>query len=272
MANTEGKTALERNIAIHNKIAKKYEALHGEIYNGTEQERLRKSLMLALSFVQTGDRPVTVLDFGCGAGNLTAHLADLGCEVIAADVSAGFLDLVSSRSYTSKVTTLTLNGLDLAGVEDDSVSLVAMYSVLHHVPDYLSLMKEFGRVLKPGGVLYIDHEAADLVWEEGGLAEFQKAMKKNSKIEFEKYFVLSNYIDRFVRVFINPKYQREGDIHVFKDDHIEWNEVRKELHACGLDIIHEEDYLLHRRSYDTKTYEEWKNKLGDMHLAIARKR
>ena len=158
--------ALEHNIAVHNKIAKKYESIHGEIYNEIEQARLLTSLASALSYVQTGSPKILALDFGCGAGNLTKHLTLLGCEVIAADVSTGFLDLISSRKYKERVVTFNLNGTDLKGLEDESVDIIAMYSVLHHVPDYLSLIKEFSRVLNKGGVIYIDHEASENIWND----------------------------------------------------------------------------------------------------------
>ncbi len=268
---TMGKSQLEHNIAVHNKIAKKYEALHGEIYNEIEQARLRKGLEKALSHAETKSSQLTALDFGCGAGNLTHHLTELGCEVIAADVSTGFLHLVASRTYKRNVTTIQLNGLDLEGIADASVDIVAMYSVLHHVPDYLSLMKEFARVLKPGGVLYIDHEASSFIWKGNEYEMFQSEMKRASPIDFKKYFVLTNYIDRGIRMFANPKYQREGDIHVFKDDHIEWGAIRDELAKHMISSVEEEDYLLYRRNYSKEVYNLWKNKLGDMHLLIGKK-
>lgn len=266
-----GKSQLEHNIAVHNKIAKKYEALHGEIYNETEQARLRQCLEKALSHVETKSSPLIALDFGCGAGNLTHHLTELGCEVIAADVSTGFLHLVASRSYKKKVTTIQLNGIDLEGITDASVDVVAMYSVLHHVPEYLSLMKEFARVLKPGGVLYIDHEASSCMWKGNEYELFQSEMKSKSGVDFKKYFVLTNYIDRGIRMFSNPKYQREGDIHVFKDDHIEWGAIREGLAKCMITPVEEKDYLLYRRNYNKEVYNLWENKLGDMHLLIGKK-
>ena len=48
---------------------------------------------------------------------------------------------------------------------DGSYDMVATYSVLHHVPDYLRIVEEMARVLKPGGILYLDHEASDSYWE-----------------------------------------------------------------------------------------------------------
>lgn len=264
---------LESNIRAHNKVAKKYERIHGEIYNDVEQARLHESLTTALSYVNTGNIIKCALDFGCGAGNLTKHLTSLGCEVIASDVSQGFLDLVASRTYATSVKTVRLNGVDLSNIQNDSVDMVATYSVLHHVPDYLAIIKEFMRVLKSGGVIYIDHELSKNFWEkDSSLKAFELEMKGKSIPELGKYFVLTNYIDWAIRKFSNPRYRREGDIHVFEDDHIEWAKIASTLIEAGGEVLLEKDYLLFKRNYDVSVYNAYKNIVGDMHFMIVRKR
>lgn len=268
----EKKSPLELNIQAHNKIAKRYERIHGEIYNDVEQARLRESLVTALSYIKTTNSIKKVLDFGCGAGNLTKHLTDLGCEVIASDVSQGFLDLIASRTYITSVKTMRLNGIDLADIPNDSVDMVATYSVLHHIPDYLNILKEFVRVLKKDGVIYIDHESSEYVWKnDSRFKVFTSEMKRKSIPELGKYFVFTNYIDWAIRKFINPRFRREGDIHVFEDDHIEWQYVSSTLIADGCDVLLEKDYLLFKRNYDVFVYNSYRDKISDMHLLIARK-
>lgn len=264
---------LESNILAHNKVAKKYERIHGEIYNDVEQARLRESLATALSNINTGNSIKTVIDFGCGAGNLTRHLTSLGCAVIASDVSQGFLDLVASRTYVAPVKTVRLNGVDLSNIPNDSVDMVATYSVLHHVPDYLGILKEFMRVLKSGGVIYIDHEHSENAWaKDSGLKAFELEMKGRSIPEPGKYFMFTNYVDWAIRKFINPRYRREGDIHVFEDDHVEWKKVASTLVEAGGEILLEKDYLLFKRNYDVSVFNAYMNKIDDMHFLVARKR
>lgn len=261
------------NIKTHNNIAKRYEKTHTEIYNKVEQERLRKSLIIAKDSIKTEDYKKTALDFGCGAGNLTKHLTDIGCEVLAADVSQGFLDLISSKVFKEKVETVKLNGKDLSNLENNSVDMVCMYSVLHHIPDYLSLISEFMRVLKRGGVLYMDHEASESFWNKD--SNFNKIMfqlKKTRKGDFKKFMFLNNYLDFFIRRFINPKFQREGDIHVWQDDHIEWAKIKKQILDNFGEIILEEDYLLYKKGYDVSLFRENEEKYKDTHLLIARKK
>lgn len=263
---------LEWNVKTHDKMAKKYERLHGEIYNDFEQSRLRDELGEAISNIKTGSETRRVLDFGCGAGNLTRHLSSLGCEVLASDVSQGFLDLVASRSYPTKVETIKLNGSDLSSIPDESVDMVATYSVLHHVPDYLGILKEFMRVLKRGGVVYIDHEPSDEFWLKSQVCrDFELEMKKNTKLKLDKYFVLTNYYDWLIRRFVNPRYHREGDIHVFEDDHVKWSKVVGSLVKEGGQVLFERDYLLFRQNYDVSIFNKYKDKTTDMHVLVVRK-
>jgi ubiquinone/menaquinone biosynthesis C-methylase UbiE len=260
------------NIKTHNKLAQKYERMHGEIYNSIEQSRLLNELAHAVSLITTGEHPKLALDFGCGAGNLTRHLSNLGCDVIATDVAEGFLDLVKSRSYETKVETLMLNGNNLVTVPDESVDFVATYSVLHHVPDYLGILSEFMRVLKPGGIIYIDHEQSDSFWtDDQQYKKFIFEMKNKISKDYSKYFILTNYYDWFIRKFINSRYQREGDLHVFKDDHIEWSKVIAAIEAAGGKILRSQDYLLFRRGFDISIYNKYSNSVSDMHVLVMRK-
>ena len=154
MAKCNESAEILRNIAIHDRIAKRYDRIHGEIFNDVEQSRLRADVKHAVDSISSGS--LNALDFGCGSGNLTRHLLENGCSVTSADVSQGFLDLVQSRYPT--VDTHRLNGIDLSEIATSTFDIVATYSVLHHVPDYLAAVREMARVCKPGGVLYLDHE------------------------------------------------------------------------------------------------------------------
>lgn len=265
-------SGLDWNIKTHNKIAKKYQKYHGEIYNDIEQNRLKQDLSKALSLVQTASIVKKALDFGCGAGNLTNHLSELGCDVIAGDVSEGFLDLISSKTYKTNVKTICLNGFDISNIADNSLDMVATYSVLHHVPDYLAILKEFMRILKPGGVVFIDHESSEGFWKKDPVyAAFLDEMKKYTSPDISKYFVINNYYDWLVRRFINPKYHREGDIHVFGDDHIEWDKVEKEFICNQGEIIYSKDYLLYNRKYNESVYNRYINKTSDVRVIFVKK-
>lgn len=275
----EFKKSILYNINAHNKLYKEYEKKHGEIYNAREQRRLCKILEKAIGEIKTESKNKKCLDFGCGAGNLTKHLLEMNLEVYAADISNNFLDLVKKqfeKDFPGKIFTINLNGEDLSGISDNSFDFLGTYSVLHHVPDYLKAIREFCRVLKPGGVLYIDHEFSPNSWNPTNnfivySKELKKAILKKTKWQrFFHFFIPKYYIHR-IKSIINPKFRIEGDIHVFPDDHIEWEKIKNILVKNKLQVICEEDYLLFRRYCPGALYEKYKEICSDERFLIARK-
>ena len=176
---------IDVNARAHDNIFAEYENLHGEIFNPVEQERLKRKLSEALSFLQTPSKQKLALDYGCGTGNLTRHLIEAGVKVVSADVSKKFLESVGNEySKTGLSETLRVDGRNLSGIQDDTFDIVATYSVLHHVPDYLSLVMELHRVTKRGGIIYIDHELNDAYWQpDDKYAEFLKCVLPKPKVD-----------------------------------------------------------------------------------------
>jgi SAM-dependent methyltransferase len=267
MTNNKG---VAHNIRVHDRLGRKYDATHGEIFNPIEQERVRDRLSRAGGWIRTTSRPQMALDFGCGSGNLTRHLIASGFDVVAADVSGTFLEMVRQRfGPTGKLAgVLPLNGLDLREVEGDRFDMAAAYSVLHHVPDYLLIVKELARVLRPGGVLYVDHEVNENFWT--GSAEYREFLRRACRFPWRKYLTFSNYATRLRRL-LDPRYSAEGDIHVWPEDRIEWDKIEAVLAARGFEILLREDYLLCRRDYRLDVYRQYQGRCSDMRLLVARR-
>lgn len=263
---------IENNRELHNKIAHIYYSKHPEIYNETEQNRLRTALKKAVSFINTKDSQLQVMDYGCGDGNLSWHLSELGLRVDAADITPEFLKLIKDKISSDKLTTLLINGRDLANVESDTYHMVASYSVLHHIPDYLGAIGEMMRVIKPGGVLYLDHDASEGYWDDNQYYNELKEIRYKSQRSglLKRLFSVNTYI-RKIKKLKDPRYQEEGDIHVWPDDHIEWDKIRELLLRSGFEIITDENYLLYYPEYPIDLYEKYKDKCNDEKLLIARK-
>jgi ubiquinone/menaquinone biosynthesis C-methylase UbiE len=259
---------IRRNIDIHDRIARKYETIHGEIFNDVEQRRLRAALERAVLEVRTDRRPVRALDFGCGSGNLTSHLLALGAEVTAADVSVGCLDLVRDRYGDRGLRTHRLNGRDLSEFDDQAFDLVATYSVLHHIPDYIAACTEMARVCRVGGVVVIDHEASPNVWQDN--QELRRFWREASRVDWRKYLRPLNYVHRIRRLF-DPRFANEGDIHVWPDDHIEWEAIIQAMAEGRCEVIVTEDYLLCRRLYRPEVYDRESGRLADTRVMMFRK-
>ena len=258
--------SISKNISIHNRIAKIYDSRHAEIFNDVEQSRLRESLLASKAQIRTETAKKNALDFGCGSGNLTRHLLALDFQVTAADVSVDFLRIVD-RQF-SNIITLLMNGSDLYGIPDEHFDFIAVYSVLHHIPDYLKAIAELARVCKPGGVIFLDHERTEEFWK--GDLIYKEFLDYGRRRDWRKYLKLSNYVHK-IRRFFNPRHANEGDIHVWPDDHIEWGRIVELLLSKNCKLVLKQHYLLYQPIYRMEVYDQYKDLCSDTCLMVFRK-
>lgn len=259
--------AIAHNIAVHNRIAEQYQAIHTDIFNPIEQARLYDSLARAKELIRTESDSLRALDFGCGTGNVTAHLLELGFHVTVADVAERFLEMLSEKyAGYHGVDTFKLNGEDLAGLDDASFELIATYSVLHHVPDYLGALRELARVTKPGGILYLDHEVNEHYWER---SETYRRFRRRARTDRRFFRRLGRWTKKRLGLI---QRRDEGDIHVTADDHIEWDRIEQVLRECSCDVVLSSDYLLYDARYDPRLFDQYKDQLTDYRCMAFRKR
>lgn len=284
---------IRHNRMTHDRIAHNYDANHGEIYNPTEQKRISQSIQKAINFIETGSERPIALDYGAGTGNITSHLLHFDMNVLAADVSPESLKQIAAKSGGSeRLQTGVLNGKDLSNFQDNTFDLIATYSVLHHVPDYLAIIDEFVRVLKPGGVVYIDHEVCPSYWEFRNV--YRTYLQELGDTFIRDYLLIleipddskgqvANLVTRLKQTLsrgkmTGPVLRRlnlihdEGDIHVTKDDHIIWEDLKNRfLPSC--ELLLEEDYLLCRETTEpAPVWPKWRNTVNDMRMIMARKK
>ncbi len=261
--------SIDENLKAHNRLAEAYESRHPEIYNEIEQKRLADSLKLAVDSIQTDSTTKTALDFGCGAGNLTKYLLELNLEVVAADLAPQFLSLVQKRfGSTAKLRTTQLNGEDLRNFAANEFDFVATFSVLHHVPDYLKVVEEFVRVVKPGGIIFIDREMNANHWSNNSELRELYSYKTIAK-PWTRFLELQTWINRYKKMR-NPRYQEEGDIHVWPDDHIDHVKIDSVLlRKC--EIVKDINYLHFDSRYPIELWRELSKKISDTRCLIARK-
>jgi ubiquinone/menaquinone biosynthesis C-methylase UbiE len=272
----DAQAQIRLNVEVHDKIADTYESNHREIFNSHEQARLQSAIQGAIGFVSTRSAPLAALDVGCGSGNVTRHLLDSNVVVTAADVSHRFLEVCEAKfSHTGRITTVLLTGNGLQQFATGSYDVVTVYSVLHHVPDYLGLVEEIARVLKPGGVAYIDHESAERVHRpESDYLEFlRRANKSRSPI---KRFLTRTRSRRAIvgllREIVQPSFTGEGDIHVWPDDHIEFKLVQSTFEAQHCEILRDVEYLQFPDGMDETVFAQFETRCTDQRVLIVRKK
>ncbi len=112
------------------------------------------------------DGGLSLLDYGCGAGDLMRVLASLGAKArfTGCDVSQGMLDQAARRWPVSAgsgplgpVPTLACQDGARTPFADGQFDIATISAVLHHVPvaERPAVYAELARVLKPGGRLYV---------------------------------------------------------------------------------------------------------------------
>ncbi len=108
-----------------------------------------------------------VVDLGCGGGLMALPLARRGARVTGVDRSPGALAALRARAGEEALEVRTIEATaERVPLPDTSADLVVCTDVLVHVDDPAQVVREAGRLLRPGGLL---------VWsslQRGGLAGF----------------------------------------------------------------------------------------------------
>jgi len=154
----------QANVDVHRSEAKFYELLHPEVYSKKEQKRI--TVQLSEIDKQISSNKKNALDVGAGTGNLTGKLLQMGYRVTATDISPEMCAILKKK-YADYIpdSLIVLNSpIEDLTFSEGKFDLIVLYSVLHHLPDYLSALGTLCRFLRKGGVLYVDHEASPFYW------------------------------------------------------------------------------------------------------------
>ncbi len=171
----------EANVAVHRFEAEYYELLHPEVYGRQEQKRIDTVLKLVDKLI--ADNQKRALDCGAGTGNLTGKLLRMGYHVTAIDISTEMCMILKKRynAYLKAKKLIVINSpIENATFKRGEFDLITCYSVLHHLPDYVSALHMLSVFLKKGGVMYLDHEVSPFYWKR----ESQKAARFVKHIYF----------------------------------------------------------------------------------------
>lgn len=106
--------------------------------------------------IKPGDR---VLDVGGGWGTFTEHAGRRGIEVTSLTISrqseAYLSELIQRRQLPCKV----FNQDFMEYTSAQPYDAIVILGVMEHLPDYAAVLRQFQRLLKPGGRVYLDASA-----------------------------------------------------------------------------------------------------------------
>jgi ubiquinone/menaquinone biosynthesis C-methylase UbiE len=113
-------------------------------------------------------RTMSVLDVGCGPGNITAGLArkvDHG-SIVGIDIEQSVIDIANAEQ-SGKAANLTFQVGDVYHLDfpDEHFDVVFAHQLLQHVGRPVAALEEMRRVLKTGGLLAVrDGDYGAFVW------------------------------------------------------------------------------------------------------------
>ena len=98
-----------------------------------------------------------ILDWGCGKGQISYLMREMGAEIISCDVHGA--DDSSFGQSTPIIEKAPINVIPLEHpyilpFKDASFDIVLSFGVLEHVPNDLKSLEEIHRILKPSGLMF----------------------------------------------------------------------------------------------------------------------
>jgi 2-polyprenyl-3-methyl-5-hydroxy-6-metoxy-1,4-benzoquinol methylase len=129
--------------------------------------RARRDIVLSLFLKLRPDRTTRALEIGCSSGVLLRRLAREGFEsVTGIDISAEAI-LASQKQGTTNARVMDAQRL---GFSDKSFDIITASDVLEHIKDDEEALREWFRVLTPGGHLIVFVPAFRSLWSEHDVA------------------------------------------------------------------------------------------------------
>jgi ubiquinone/menaquinone biosynthesis C-methylase UbiE len=132
-----------------------YDSAHAqyESVDGRRSPKLAAWLANNLLSIRKRSPGGSLLDLGAGSGFVARCASGIFEDRIGIDISQRIL-----ASNLSSFDLAVSADVDRLPFKDSSFDVVTCFAVLHHLYKFDCLVKEAARVLKPGGILYCDHD------------------------------------------------------------------------------------------------------------------
>ena len=135
----------EKSRAAYNEKADGYD----DSREGQFTHRIHRQLLSLMDW-QSGH---SILDIACGTGSLLAALnAIKQIRGFGIDISERMIERAKTKNPGME---FHVSGCENIPYSDESMDIITLCAAYHHFPDVGAFAKEAGRVLKPGGMIYI---------------------------------------------------------------------------------------------------------------------
>jgi len=144
------------------KAAVAYFDSHADYYEASQYRTGRRTFVngrheqIVAMLTELGvPRAATVLDAGCGPGNLVPEFARRHARVLAMDTSPRMLAIARANAASYDNVEYRVGSIEALPFADGSFDLVCSAGVIEYLPDCQQAIQEMHRVLRPGGQLIL---------------------------------------------------------------------------------------------------------------------
>lgn len=187
-----------------------------------------------------------LLDMGCGTGNLTIRLAELGYDVIASDASPMMLTIASSKSCSGSIQYIcqSMTETDLYGAVDIAVSTLDSINHLDSEDDIRQCFVKTAENMNVGGLFLFDVNT---------IYKHREILADNTFIYDVDgvYCAWSNSYDpsdNSVTIELDLFYENDDGSYdrgyeSFSEIAVALDEIKQMLESAGFDVLAVYDYL-----------------------------
>lgn len=144
------------------RIAKAYDTVAGEYsaeFFGEHEKKPMDREILRRFAEKIGDKG-TVLDLGCGPGQTSKYLHDLGVAISGLDLSEK--TIAEARKNYPEIPFSRGNMLDLEFADSSIAGIVSFYAIVHFTKSQVeAAFREIFRVLRPKGIFLLAYHIGD---------------------------------------------------------------------------------------------------------------
>ncbi|MBN2167941.1 MAG: class I SAM-dependent methyltransferase [Actinobacteria bacterium] len=154
------KIAAAVNMAYYNSIG---EENYPDVAPHVKHKVLRdlySGLLLEVYKAASSQGTPRVLDLGSGHGDASLPFLKLGCEVTSVDISMNMLNALQKKSGANGhnieiVCSDVFEALESMKMQNRRFDVIIACSFLHHVPDYLQLLRDAAAVMSDRGLFFL---------------------------------------------------------------------------------------------------------------------